>query len=118
VAVFGEADVARLLGDQGIVRNRPKITAVVANARAVLAMTDTTLEELVWAHAPAPRPAPLTLGELPASTPESAALARQLKRRGFRFVGPTTVYALLQACGVVNDHLAGCFVRAELDGNG
>jgi DNA-3-methyladenine glycosylase I len=116
VAAFGEADVARLLADPGIVRSRAKVAAAIANARAMAAMTDTTLDRLVWAHAPPPRPAPTALSALPASTAESAALAAELKRRGFRFVGPTTVYATMQACGVVDDHLAGCFVRAELDG--
>ena len=115
VAGFGEAEVARLLADPGIVRSRAKVAAAIANARAMVAMTDTTLARLVWAHAPPARPAPTSLAAVPASTPESAALAAELKRRGFRFVGPTTVYAMMQACGVVNDHLAGCFVRAELD---
>jgi DNA-3-methyladenine glycosylase I len=115
VAAFGEADVARLQADAAIVRSRRKIEATVANARALLAMGDTTLERLVWAHAPAPRPAPKRSGDLEASIPESLALAVELKRRGFRMVGATTVYATMQACGVVNDHLAGCFVRAELE---
>ena len=110
VAGFGEAEVARLLADPGIVRSRAKVAAAIANARAMVAMTDTNLDRLVWAHAPPARPAPAALSELPASTPESAALAAELKRRGFRFVGPTTVYAMMQACGVVDDHLAGCFV--------
>jgi DNA-3-methyladenine glycosylase I len=114
VAAFGDAEVARLLADPGIVRSRAKVAATIANARAMVAMTDTTLDRLVWAHAPPARPAPASLAELPASTPESAALATELKRRGFRFVGPTTVYAMMQACGVVDDHLAGCFVRDEL----
>jgi DNA-3-methyladenine glycosylase I len=116
VAAFGDADVARLLANPGIVRSRAKVAATIANARAMVAMTDTTLDRLVWAHAPPARPAPASLAELPASTPESAALAAELKLRGFRFVGPTTVYAMLQACGVVDDHLAGCFVRDELAG--
>jgi DNA-3-methyladenine glycosylase I len=114
VAAFGEADVARLLQDASIIRSRAKIEATIANGRAMLALGETTLGELVWAHAPRPRPAPASRSALPASTPESAALARELKRRGFRFVGATTVYALMQACGVVNDHLAHCFIRAEL----
>ena len=114
VAAFGDPEVARLLADPGIVRSRAKVAATIANARAMVAMTDTTLDRLVWAHAPPARPAPASLAELPASTPESAALAAELKRRGFRFVGPTTVYAMMQACGVVDDHLAGCFVRDEL----
>lgn len=115
IAAFDEADVARLLADAAIVRSRRKIEATVANARALLAMGDTTLERLVWAHAPAPRPASERSGDLEASIPESSALAVELKRRGFRMVGATTVYAMMQACGVVNDHLAGCFVRAELE---
>lgn len=114
LAAFGDAEVARLLADASIIRSRAKIQAAIANGRAMLALGDTTLEELVWAHAPPPRPAPTALDALPASTPESAALAKELKRRGFRFVGATTVYAMMQACGVVNDHLAGCFVRDEL----
>ncbi len=114
VAAFGEADVTRLLRDASIIRSRAKIEAAIANGRAMLALGDTTLAELVWAHAPPPRPAPTSSRALPASTPESAALAKELKRRGFRFVGATTVYAMMQACGVVDDHLAGCFVRAEL----
>jgi DNA-3-methyladenine glycosylase I len=115
VAAFGEADVVRLLGDAAIVRSRRKIEATIANARALLALGDTTLERLVWTHAPAGRPAPKLSSEIAASTPESAALARELKRRGFRMVGATTVYATMQACGVVNDHLDGCFVRVELE---
>ena len=118
VAAFGDAEVARLLVDPGIVRSRAKVAAAIANARAMVAMTDTTLDRLVWAHAPPTHPAPGSFAELPASTPESTALAAELKRRGFRFVGPTTVYATMQACGVVDDHLAGCFVRAELEGPG
>src|SRR6266567_4438453 len=116
VAAFGEAEVTRLLADASIVRSRRKIEATIAGARAMLALGDTTLERLVWTHAPAARRAPKRSSELPASVPESAALAVELKRRGFRMVGATTVYATMQACGVVNDHLAGCFVRDELDG--
>jgi len=110
VAAFGTADVDRLLADAGIVRNRAKIEATIGNARVLVAM-DTTLTELVWGAQPPRRPAPVTLAEVPSSTPESAALAKELKRRGFRFVGPTTLYALFQACGVVDDHLRGCCVR-------
>jgi DNA-3-methyladenine glycosylase I len=111
VAAFGDADVARLLADPGIVRNRRKVEATIANARAVLALEGTSLDELVWSAAPATHPVPASLADLPATSPESIALARELKRRGFQQVGPTTVYALMQACGVVDDHLAGCFVR-------
>jgi DNA-3-methyladenine glycosylase I len=109
VAGFGESDVARLLEDPGIVRNRAKIEATVANARAALEL-DTSLADLLWSFAPPPRPRPRSADEVPASTPESKAMARELKRRGFRFVGPTTAYALMQACGLVDDHLEGCLV--------
>ncbi|HET9736942.1 MAG TPA: DNA-3-methyladenine glycosylase I [Solirubrobacteraceae bacterium] len=112
VAAFGDADVERLLGDAGIVRNRAKIEATIANARAVLEL-DVGLGELLWAFAPPPRPRPRADSEIPASTPESKAMARELKRRGFRFVGPTTAYALMQACGLVDDHLEGCLVTAS-----
>ena len=111
VARFGERDVERLMGDAGIVRNRAKIEAAIANARAAAAIDD--LSALIWSHAPDPdgRPAPRTLADVPAVTPESTALAKALKRHGFRFVGPTTAYALMQACGLVNDHLEGCCAR-------
>jgi DNA-3-methyladenine glycosylase I len=115
VACFGPADVERLLGDAGIVRNRAKIEATIANARATVDLRDagTGLVELVWErHRPPPRPdPPRTFADIPTQTPETVALAKELKRRGFRFVGPTTLYALMQACGVVDDHLAGCLVR-------
>lgn len=110
VAKFGEQDVARLLADEGIVRNRAKINASVANAKAALALNG-GLTDLIWAHAPKPRPKsrrPRSTGEIPATSPESVALAKELKRAGFVFVGPTTAYALMQACGLVNDHLAAC----------
>jgi DNA-3-methyladenine glycosylase I len=114
VAAFDEDDVARLMADAGIVRNRLKVGATIDNARAVLGLRDagTSLPELVWAHRPDPgRPAPASWGDVPALTPESTALAKALKREGFRFVGPTTAYAAMQACGLVNDHLAGCVAR-------
>jgi DNA-3-methyladenine glycosylase I len=115
VAQFGERDVERLLGDAGIVRHRGKIEAAIANARAAAAL-DTPLSELIWSFAPPRRRrAPRTLDDLPPLTPESTALSRELKKRGFRFVGPTTAYATMQACGVVNDHLAGCWVRPEVE---
>jgi DNA-3-methyladenine glycosylase I len=112
VAGFGERDVARLLGDARIVRNRAKIEATVGNARALLDLHDTgdTLADLVWSHSPAPRPRPASMADLPAETPASRALSKALRARGFRFVGPTPVYALMQACGVVDDHIAGCHV--------
>ena len=112
VAAFGDADRERLLADAGIVRNRAKIDATIANARAALEL-DVDLAELLWSFAPAPRPRPRTPADVPASTPESTAMAKELKRRGFRFVGPTTAYALMQACGLVDDHIEGCLVRAD-----
>ncbi|MEU8259160.1 DNA-3-methyladenine glycosylase I [Micromonospora sp. NPDC048999] len=112
VAGYGEADVARLLADAGIVRNRAKIEAAIANARAALELPD-GLSALLWSYAPSPRPArPRSFAEVPALTPDSTALAKALKKRGFRFVGPTTAYALMQATGMVDDHLAGCHVAA------
>jgi DNA-3-methyladenine glycosylase I len=115
VAGFGERDVKRLLADAGIVRHRGKIEAAIANARAAAAL-DGSLAELIWSFAPAGRRrAPRSLEELPALTPESTALSKELKKRGFRFVGPTTAYATMQACGLVNDHIAGCFVRAAVE---
>jgi DNA-3-methyladenine glycosylase I len=115
VARFGKRDVARLLSDAAIVRHRGKIEAAVANAKAAVAL-DLGLAELVWSHAPSGRRrAPRKLGDVPAITPESTALSKELKRRGFRFVGPTTAYAAMQACGIVNDHVVGCWVRAEVE---
>jgi DNA-3-methyladenine glycosylase I len=111
VANFGQADVERLLADEGIVRNRAKIEATIANARATLALrkAGTPLHELVWSFAPPARTARVaSLAELPAQTAESKALAKALKAAGFRFVGPTTAYAAMQACGLVDDHIAGC----------
>lgn len=114
VAAFGQNDVERLLADAGIVRNRAKIEATIGNARAVLALTDTDLDTLLWSFAPPPRPSRVrTVDEVPAVTAESTAMARELKRRGFRFVGPTTAYALMQATGMVDDHLADCWVPAR-----
>ncbi len=118
LAGFGERDVERLLGDASIVRHRGKIEATIANGRATaeLHAAGGTLRELLWSYAPARGDGPVdALGSLPASTPESKALSRDLKKRGFRFVGPTTAYAAMQACGIVNDHLAQCPVRAEVE---
>ena len=114
IAGYGDRDVERLLGDPGIVRHRGKVEATLANARAILAQRDQglTLAELLWRFAPDPGPPPRSRGELPASTPESTALAKDLRARGFRFVGPTVAYSLMQAAGLVNDHLAGCEFRA------
>jgi DNA-3-methyladenine glycosylase I len=116
VAAFTAEDRARLLADAGIIRNRAKIEAAVTNATAARAVRDSYdggLDALIWSYAPDPatRPAPATTAQVPAVTPESLALAKDLKKRGFRFVGPTTAYALMQACGLVNDHLAACSAR-------
>jgi DNA-3-methyladenine glycosylase I len=117
VARYDEDDVARLLRDAGIVRNRAKIEATIANARATLGLRDgpRSLPELVWSFRPArglEHPVPAALSDMPAKVPESAALAKELKRHGFRFLGPTTLYAGMQACGLVNDHLRDCPARA------
>jgi DNA-3-methyladenine glycosylase I len=114
VAVFTEADRERLLGDPGIIRNRAKIEATVANARELSTWAPGELDELIWSHAPDPdgRPVPRTLADVPAVTPESTALSKALKKRGIRFVGPTTAYALMQACGLVDDHLETCVARS------
>jgi DNA-3-methyladenine glycosylase I len=115
VARFTARDVTRLLGDAGIIRQRAKIEAAIANARAMVALHDGggSLAELMWTHEPPRRrTVPKQFGEIPAVTSESTALARELKRQGFRFVGPTTMYAAMQSLGLVNDHLQGCHVRA------
>jgi DNA-3-methyladenine glycosylase I len=109
VARFGEAEVVRLLADPGIVRNRAKIESAIQNARAARELPE-GLSMLLWSFAPPRRARPATFTDVPATTPESVAMARELKRRGFRFVGPTTAYALMQATGMVDDHLAGCHV--------
>ena len=116
VAQFGQKQVDELLGDARIVRHRGKIEAVINNAqRAVqLAAEEGSLAQLVWGYEPPQRPPP-SAGEVPAATDESKALSKELKRRGWRFTGPTTVYAFMQAMGLVNDHLAGCHARAAVD---
>jgi len=115
VAAYGDKDVARLLADAGIVRNRKKIDAAITNAHAIqeLHAAGETLDELLWSFAPDPesRPAPQAGAEVAAITPESTAMAKELKRRSFVFVGPTTAYATMQAAGLVNDHLDGCAFR-------
>jgi DNA-3-methyladenine glycosylase I len=111
VAAFGPDDEARLMADAGIVRNRAKIEAAIANARAALDLPD-GLAALVWKYADDQQPAPATLADVPASTPAAKALSADLRRNGFRFTGPVTAYATMQACGIVNDHLADCFCRA------
>jgi DNA-3-methyladenine glycosylase I len=113
VAEFTDADKDRLLADAGIIRNRAKIEATLANAKVLAAWPGGELDALIWSYAPDPatRPAPRILGDVPAVTSESTALAKDLKKRGLRFVGPTTAYALMQACGLVDDHLADCVAR-------
>ena len=111
VAAFGPADVERLLADPGIIRNRAKIDATMANARVLAEWAPGELDELVWSHAPATHAVPRTPADVPAVTPESTALSKTLKKRGLRFVGPTTAYALMQACGLVDDHLETCVAR-------
>jgi DNA-3-methyladenine glycosylase I len=111
VAEYDEADVDRLMADPGIIRNRRKIEATVANARAVLEL-DGGLTDLLWSFAPdPPPPAPVAAGDVPAVTAESTAMAKALRSKGFRFVGPTTAYALMQATGMVDDHLESCAFR-------
>ncbi|WUL62430.1 DNA-3-methyladenine glycosylase I [Streptomyces sp. NBC_00344] len=118
VAAFTEADRERLLADPGIIRNRAKIDATLANARELAGWQAGELDTLIWSYAPDPatRPAPRVLADVPAVTAESTALARDLKKHGIRFVGPTTAYALMQACGLVDDHLAQCTVRTARSG--
>ncbi|WP_395574374.1 DNA-3-methyladenine glycosylase I [Streptomyces sp. BK79] len=118
VAAFTDEDRDRLLADAGIIRNRAKIDATLANARVLAEWAPGELDELIWSHAPDPdgRPAPKTLADVPAVTPESTALSKALKKRGLRFVGPTTAYALMQACGLVDDHLAACVARGTPSG--
>ncbi|MFE1250934.1 DNA-3-methyladenine glycosylase I [Streptomyces sp. NPDC058735] len=113
VAAFTDGDRERLLADTGIIRNRAKIDATLANARVLAGWSPGELDELIWSYAPDPavRPTPKTLADVPPVTPESTALSKTLKKRGLRFVGPTTAYALMQACGLVDDHLETCVAR-------
>jgi DNA-3-methyladenine glycosylase I len=111
IAEYGETDFDRLMADVGIVRNRAKINATMANARALVAMESGEFTELLWSFRPGERAAPKTLADVPATTPESVAMSKALKKKGFVFVGPTTAYALMQASGIVNDHLADCIAR-------
>jgi DNA-3-methyladenine glycosylase I len=116
VAGFGAAEVAALLGDARVIRNRRKLDAIVTNAQATVAMRDDVpLPELIWSYRRQTGRAPRSYGDMVSVSPESKELAKELKRRGFAFVGPTTVYSTMQAVGVVNDHLAGCFVRAGVE---
>ncbi len=109
VAGFGDDDIARLMADAGIVRNRAKIEATISNARLVTQMRPGELDELLWSFAPQPRPRPRSFADVPATTPESEAMSKALRKRGFRFVGPTTMYALMQSAGMVDDHLQECW---------
>ena len=110
VAAFDDADVERLLADTSIIRNRAKIVATIGNARATIALRDEGgLPDLVWSFRPAEPLRPERIADIPSSSPESIALAKELKRRGFRFVGATVCYAFMQACGLVNDHTTDCF---------
>ena len=115
VAAYGDADIARLLADPGIVRNRQKIAAAIGNARATLAVQDEfgALDRFLWQLAPPPGPRPTSAADVPVSTPASDALSKALRRRGFRFVGPTICYAFMQASGMVDDHTADCFRAAR-----
>ncbi len=117
VAALGDDDIERLMLDARIIRNRAKIQATIGNARALLRLQaaegDGALDRLVWSHAPVPRPRPASLAEIPATTAESTALSTALKRAGFRFVGPTTMYALMQSAGLVDDHVVGCWRAAQ-----
>ncbi|MBP2476461.1 DNA-3-methyladenine glycosylase I [Crossiella equi] len=110
VAEFGETEVEALMADAGIIRNRAKILATVNNARTLTTLGE-SLDELLWSFAPPPRPRPATMADVPATTPESTAMAKALKKRGFAFIGPTTSYALMQATGMVNDHIQDCWVE-------
>lgn len=117
VAAFDDDDVARLLNDAGIVRNKAKILATISNARALLDLPQGTLAGVLEDHRPPPKAAPESLADVPAVVPESIALAKKLRSLGFRFVGPTTAYAMQQATGYVNDHLASCWVRNDVAGS-
>jgi DNA-3-methyladenine glycosylase I len=114
VAQFRSRDITRLMKNEGIVRNRMKIEATITNAKATLKVQDElgTLSSLIWSFAPTkPKKAPRTLADVPATSPESVAMSKELLKRGFKFVGPTTMYAAMQSLGLVNDHLATCFAR-------
>jgi DNA-3-methyladenine glycosylase I len=115
VAAYGPADVERLLADPGIVRNRQKVAAAIANAQALLAMHEAgeTLVDLVWSHQPAAHSVLRVGDDYPVTSPEAEALSKALRERGWKFVGPTIVYAFMQAVGVVNDHLEGCAFRVR-----
>ncbi|SEE62844.1 DNA-3-methyladenine glycosylase I [Ruania alba] len=109
VARFGEDDIERLMGDAGIIRNRAKIVATIENARLVQEMAEDDLDTLMWSFAPEAAARPRSFDDVPAVTAESTAMSQTLRKRGFRFVGPTTMYALMQSAGMVDDHMAGCW---------
>ncbi|KQQ66622.1 DNA-3-methyladenine glycosylase I [Microbacterium sp. Leaf320] len=109
VSEFDESDIERLMADAGIIRNRAKIEATIGNARLVRNMAEGELDELMWSFAPTPGIRPASFADVPAVTPESTAMSKELRRRGFRFVGPTTMYALMQSAGMVDDHIEGCW---------
>ena len=112
VAQFGDDDVERLMGDAGIIRNRAKILATISNARLVIEMEPGELDAFMWSFAPASHARPASFGDVPATTADSDAMSKALRKRGFRFVGSTTMYALMQSSGMVDDHVAGCW-RAQ-----
>jgi DNA-3-methyladenine glycosylase I len=112
VAAFSEADVERLMGDAGIIRNRAKILATISNARLVTELDEGELDAFLWSFAPAPRPRPVSFADVSATTAESDAMSKALRKRGFRFVGSTTMYALMQSAGMVDDHVDGCWRAA------
>jgi DNA-3-methyladenine glycosylase I len=114
IAEFGQADIDRLMGDAGIIRNRAKIEATISNARLLLEMQAGELDTVLWSFAPQqPAPRPTSFADIPATTPESVAMSKALRKRGFRFVGPTTMYALMQSGGMVDDHVVGCWRAAS-----
>jgi DNA-3-methyladenine glycosylase I len=117
VAGFDDTDVERLLADTGIVRNRAKINATIGNARAIRDAVPEGLDALLWSFAPEHRARPAALADVAATSPESTAMAKELKKRGLRFVGPTTAYALMQATGIVDDHIAACWRAQQGDLN-
>jgi len=118
IAQYGDADIARLMADPGIIRNRLKVNGAVKNARAFLDLQAEhgTFDRYIWQFAPAARHAPTSFGDVPATTPESDAMSKALKKRGFTFVGSTICYAFMQSVGMVNDHLAECPARATVSG--
>jgi DNA-3-methyladenine glycosylase I len=113
IAAFGDDDIERLMTDAGIIRNRAKIEATISNARLMLEMREGEFDQFMWSFAPAARPRLGSFADVPATTPASDAMSKALRKRGFRFVGPTTMYALMQSAGMVDDHLVGCWRATE-----